>query len=448
MQVETTATWNTDSEIESGNRGLYRFAAVCFSQILSASGSGVLGFGLLVWAYQTTRSVTFLSLLAMGLAVPRTISLIFTGALVDRYGPRWAIVAGNLGSIVSLAPSLVLLRNGQLKPWHIFVSITLASACQSLLWPAVSSSVTILISKQNRLRANGMLQAGNAVTGIIAPLLGGLVLLHYDITTLLGITIGTYAVSMVVLAFFTIPIPAATHERTEQKSYFNNMTEAWSFLRNEPTLLRLTVTFTICTFFITIVAVLLKPLVLSFASASTLATILSIGGAGMLLGSLAVTVTGKGANNLKEVMFVMIIVDLSIAIGGTGPLIPLIIVAMFLHSFAMPVVSSGFQVIIQSHTPLHLQGRVISTMAAITTATMPLAYAIAGPLADHVFEPLLAKGGMLAGSVGGVIGVGPGRGIGLLFIISGSLIVLMALLVQLERGTEIDATKLLSQEVS
>jgi hypothetical protein len=49
----------------------------------------------------------------------------------------------------------------------------------------------------------------------------------------------------------------------------------------------------------------------------------------------------------------------------------------------------------------------------------PLAYLIAGPLADRFFEPLLAQDGPLAGGVGGVIGVGTGRGIGLLLILLG-----------------------------
>jgi hypothetical protein len=48
---------------------------------------------------------------------------------------------------------------------------------------------------------------------------------------------------------------------------------------------------------------------------------------------------------------------------------------------------------------------------------MPLAYLIAGPLADRLFEPWLSSNGALAGSVGSIIGFGPGRGIGFLFII-------------------------------
>jgi hypothetical protein len=58
----------------------------------------------------------------------------------------------------------------------------------------------------------------------------------------------------------------------------------------------------------------------------------------------------------------------------------------------------------------------------IAWSTIPLAYLAAGPLADRVFGPLVAEGGAMADSVGRVIGVGPGRGIGLLFIVMGSLV--------------------------
>ncbi|MGB3293326.1 MAG: hypothetical protein WBB01_10095, partial [Phormidesmis sp.] len=59
---------------------------------------------------------------------------------------------------------------------------------------------------------------------------------------------------------------------------------------------------------------------------------------------------------------------------------------------------------------------------AIAGAARPLAYGIAGPLADSIFEPLMATDGPLAGTLGRLIGVGPGRGIGLLFIVIGAAI--------------------------
>jgi MFS transporter, DHA3 family, macrolide efflux protein len=45
-------------------------------------------------------------------------------------------------------------------------------------------------------------------------------------------------------------------------------------------------------------------------------------------------------------------------------------------------------------------------------------------LADKVFDPLLALHGPLAGGLGRLVGVGPGRGIGLMFVIMGILTIL------------------------
>jgi hypothetical protein len=194
----------------------------------------------------------------------------------------------------------------------------------------------------------------------------------------------------------------------------------------------------------TIAGVLLKPLILSFASASALATIMSLGGVGMLLGGLAITTSGKGANNARQVMLLMAVVGFCMAIAGSKPMIPLIAAATVVYSFTQPIVSSGIQTIVQSSVPVHLQGRMFATTTTLTMATMPLAYPIAGPLADYVFEPLVANGGMLAGSIGRVIGVGPGRGIGLLFIILGSLIAGLSLFSRVEPDKEISGEKALA----
>ncbi|WP_202804253.1 hypothetical protein [Pleurocapsa sp. PCC 7319] len=52
-------------------------------------------------------------------------------------------------------------------------------------------------------------------------------------------------------------------------------------------------------------------------------------------------------------------------------------------------------------------------------SSRPLAYLVAGPLSDRIFEPLMSVDGFLAGSIGRVIGTGTGRGIGLMFMVMG-----------------------------
>ena len=55
----------------------------------------------------------------------------------------------------------------------------------------------------------------------------------------------------------------------------------------------------------------------------------------------------------------------------------------------------------------------------IAWSTLPLGFLVLAPLASRAFEPLLAPGGALAGPVEQVIGVGSGRGIGLVYIVVG-----------------------------
>jgi hypothetical protein len=105
-------------------------------------------------------------------------------------------------------------------------------------------------------------------------------------------------------------------------------------------------------------------------------------------------------------------------------------VAAFFYFFSLPVVNGCSQAIWQSKVAPDVQGRVFAVRRMIAWSSLPLAYLVAGPLADRVFEPLLAVGGPLAASVGQLIGVGPGRGIGFLYMVLG-FISLLAVVVAL-----------------
>ena len=99
------------------------------------------------------------------------------------------------------------------------------------------------------------------------------------------------------------------------------------------------------------------------------------------------------------------------------------------------------QAIWQVKVPADLQGRVFSVRRAIAWSFTPVAFLVAGPLADRVFKPLLAAGGPLAPTLGRVVGVGPGRGIGLQIVLLGLLTTLtsgVAYLVRRIRHVEID----------
>jgi len=94
-------------------------------------------------------------------------------------------------------------------------------------------------------------------------------------------------------------------------------------------------------------------------------------------------------------------------------------VGMFIMMFFIPLASANSQVVFQKKVAPDVQGRVFSIRAMIAQSMMPLAFLTAGPLADKVFGPMMSESGLLAGTLGKVLGVGPGRGIGLMLVISG-----------------------------
>ncbi|WP_205748509.1 MULTISPECIES: hypothetical protein [Nostocales] len=75
--------------------------------------------------------------------------------------------------------------------------------------------------------------------------------------------------------------------------------------------------------------------------------------------------------------------------------------------------------IYQKKVAPEVQGRVFAFRSAAMQGFLPLAYLTCGALADQFFEPIMAQDGALANSIGQIIGVGHGRGMGLMLIIMG-----------------------------
>ena len=85
-------------------------------------------------------------------------------------------------------------------------------------------------------------------------------------------------------------------------------------------------------------------------------------------------------------------------------------------------------------------------ISLLTQAGTVLAYACCGVLADYLFEPMLSEQGILAGSVGRLIGTGEGRGIGFLLILSGIGMAISAFVIGQSRGVRALAGKRKEQE--
>jgi len=224
-----------------------------------------------------------------------------------------------------------------------------------------------------------------------------------------------------------VPPPPVTEAGIAGKgSLLQEAAYGWKYIVARRGLFGLLMVFAATNFLSSLWNPLLPPMVLEMSSPQALGYLGSVVGVGMLIGTLVMSTWGGPKRRIHGVLGFLMISGVFEALLGLRPSLVLMAVAGFGAMFTLPIVNGSSQAIWQSKVAPDVQGRVFSVRRMIAWSAMPLAYLVAGPLADRVFNPLMMEGGLLAASMGRVIGVGPGRGTGLLFIITGSLTVLVA----------------------
>jgi DHA3 family macrolide efflux protein-like MFS transporter len=89
---------------------------------------------------------------------------------------------------------------------------------------------------------------------------------------------------------------------------------------------------------------------------------------------------------------------------------------MLVGAAFFPLINSSSQAIWQAKVAPPLQGRVFTARRLIAWLTQPVTPLIAGTLADYVMEPAMGSTGRFAQIFSGLVGSGPGAGMGLLTV--------------------------------
>lgn len=402
------------------------FVVIWVGQVVSTLGSGLTGFALAVWVYQQTGSTTRFALIAFVTFLPGILLSPLAGALADRWDRRLAMIVSDLGAAGATLALVLLIWRGRLELWQIYLLMFVVSAFGALRWPAFAAATTLMVPKRHLGRAGGMTEMGEAAGELVAPLIAGALVMTIGRQGILLIDFATYLVAVIALLAVRIPPPPVTAEGAAARgSLLREALHGWWFIRRRPGLLALLLLFASTHVGLGMVQILLTPMVLSFASAAVLGGVLTVAGVGMLAGSLVMSAWGGPRRRVAGILGLLALQGTTLLFGGLRPSAPLIAGVAFVFLFAIPILNGCSQALWQTKVAPDLQGRVFAVRRTVAWSTLPLTYLVAGPLADRVFEPLMAVGGPLAGSVGRLIGVGKGRGIGLLVIVLGVLVLLV-----------------------
>jgi len=400
-------------------RGMKAFSVIWIGQLVSVLGSGLTAFALGVWALEQSHSVTQYTIIVVFASLPGVLVAPFAGALVDRWDRRKVMLWTDLGPALITLAYAYLLWKGELHVWHIYIGAFVSSVFGTFQWPAYISAITMLVERKQFARVNGMLEFAGAATTIAAPALAGLLLTLVDIWGVLLIDFATFLFAATTLLFVRIPRPEASPEgRRAKGSLWKEAAFGWTFIRERPGLFKLLLFFAVVNFVVCVCGVATMPMVLGFASSkAAVGTIMSLVGIGMLIGGAIMTATGGPKRRIYAVLGAGFVYSLCFVMVGLRPSLLLVGAGVLIWYIVLPIQNACSTAIWQTKTPPDVQGRVFAMRRVIAQFTTPLGDFSAGPLADKVFNPLLMPGGALAGGViGKVVGVGPGRGIGLMYL--------------------------------
>lgn len=384
------------------------------TQSLSALGSAMTQFALVVWLYQKSGSALQTALLSICSYAPYVVMSIFAGALSDRWDKKRTMLICDLLAAVSTLIVWLLLTNDLLQPWHMYVINAFSGLMNTVQQPAGEVAATLLIPPEHYQRTSGLRSFSQSLNTILTPIFATALLSFAGMNVVIAVDLFTFVTAFVVLMLF-IRIPKVERAAEKKEKLLSAARSGLRWLKHNPLILKL-ILFLAC---INLVAsafnAVLPALVLPRYSETVLGWVNTCAGIATLTGSLVVTLLPAPKDRVRVICATLLLSmsteNFLLAFGRKPWIWCLGSVAGWI---AIPLMNANLDVIFRSSIPGDMQGRVFSCRNTLQFFTIPVGYLLGGWLVDEVFEPLMAdaQGGLKI-----CFGAGKGSGASLMFFV-------------------------------
>ncbi|MFF2040560.1 amino acid adenylation domain-containing protein [Kitasatospora sp. NPDC058170] len=403
-----------------------RFLTVASGQQVSMIGSALTEFALPIWIYLKTGSLVQFGLLAACGLVPGILSAPIAGALVDRNDRRRIMLYGDIAAGATQAVMLVLYLTGSLEVWHAYVLIGVLSTALTFQRLAWGSAVPQLVPKRYLGRANGVVQMAFGFAQFLVPLFAVGLLSAIGLGGILTLDVISYVIATGITLAVRFPDVMAFSRResvaTEIRAGFHRALGSRHFRA-------MLFFFAVLNIFLSPLFLLTTPLVLSFAPLSAAGWVSTAAGLGAVLGGITLLVWGGPRHlRLRGVLLSTLVLAAACLVTGLRPSIVVVALGAFGMTYGLALVNGVYATIIQTKVPLRFHGRVIAVNTMVAWSTLPIGFAVVAPFGPKLLQPLMDGDGALADTVGRLIGTGDGRGIGLLYLLFGLAMAVLALI--------------------
>ena len=362
-----------------------KFFVLWSSQAFSLIGSALVEFALAWYLTRETGSATVLATALLVALIPAIVLGPFIGPLVDRWDRKKILIYSDISITLMTVVLVILFLTKNIEIWHIYVGMVGRAIGQAFQWPALGASIAMIVPEKHLSRATGLTQTLNGIINIAAPPAGAFLMEALPMQSVLAVDIITAIIAVACLLFIKIPQPART-TLSVKINIIGDMMQSFRYIWSTFGIRIMVLMVSIYCFFATPVYNLFPVLVYKHLGGD----VLKLGwlnmmfGVGMIFGGLLLgtwggfrkrILTSASGSTLQGILMVVL--------GFTTlKLYPLVMVCNFLLGVGVSFASAPLSAILNSVVAKDMQGRVFSTMSAISSAMVPLGLAVAGPVAD------------------------------------------------------------------
>lgn len=383
-----------------------------FSQMISGLGSAMTAYALVIWSYTQSDSALRTALLMVSSYAPYVLCSIFAGALSDRWDKKRTMLVCDTLAALSTLVVLILLKNGFLRIWHLYIVNAFSGLMNTVQQPASEVATTALLPKGLYQKVGGLRYLSSSLNSILTPILTSAVMGLWGIDVVFGIDLFSFLIASIILLCF-IPIPKVGAE--EQKiSILKSAGEGIRWLGQNPGIFHLMLFLAAINLVASMYNAALPAMLLSKSSETAMGMVNAVVGITTLLGSIFASVRKPPKSRVKAIwhclMLSMCTENFFLAFGSR---LWLWCVGAFLGWIAIPWMSANLDAVNRLHIPPEMQGRVFAARNSFQFFTIPLGYFLGGFLVDRIFEPVMSlqKDGSLL-----VYLFGSGKGSGAAFL--------------------------------
>ncbi|MDA1652251.1 MFS transporter [Bacillus cereus group sp. TH160LC] len=381
------------------------FYLMVSGQIITILGSTLLRFALSLYVLDITgRADIFAGLYAVT-SIPFLLAPL-GGAITDRFNRRNVMVIFDFINAAIVLSFIVLLFTGSVSILSIGTIMFLLAIISAMYAPLVMASIPQLVPEKKLEQANGIVNGVQALSNIVAPVLGGILYGIIGLKMLVIISCFAFFLSAILEMFITIPFIKRVQESHIIPTIVKDMKEGFIYVLKQPFILKSMLLAALLNLILTPLFVVGAPIIIRVTMESS--DMLYGVGMGLIdfatiLGALSIGFFTKKLQ-MKTLYYWMILIALLVIpmalsvtpfilnLGYYPPFI-LFILSSILIAMIMTIVSIYVITVVQKKTLNENLGKVMAIITAISQCMAPIGQVVYGFMFEEfsmkIYLPIL-----------------------------------------------------------